>query len=386
MKLTTFAFAAAAILLTATSCSNAGEKKVKAFADNFAKHVSEDNRDSIIYYYPAAEFANDFAIGYKPDSITVKSTDKENVYLVNLGDGATMTVTLSPEDKITINESHGLFSFPDSKLDFARKTGAIRDGINDARLAQTMLIVDNMATELFNNYVETRKNAIKNLGATITKDIDLMLDEGRGYYTLKNTSDQPIAAGDYSITWVKEWYYIGMEKEATEKYIEQGKKDIPANGTITVPFLYSGHVDNSITAITVNTPTQEDFFKNYKPTGQEFAAYVKVHGDEPVKAGHLSNGPYQLAGSLGTKLPIHVNLDKGMKHGTYYYDKYGPKNALTLSVKAFNDNTGDLTLEEMNDKGEVTGTFIGKLSADAYIGTMTAYTGKSYPFTLKVVK
>lgn len=384
MKLTSFAFATAALFLAATACNNAGETKVKAFADNFAKHVSENQRDSVILYYPAAEYADEFAIGYNPDSITVKSTDKENVYLVTLGDGATITVTLSPEGKVKVNESHGLFRFPASKLDFARKTGALRSGINDERLAQTMLIVDNMATELFNDYVAKRKNAVKNLGVTITKDIEFMMEQGRGHYTLKNTSDQPIAAGDYSVTWEDEWYYA--ENEGSKKRIEQGKQEIPANGTITLPFTFNGHSSSAVTAVTVNTPTQEDFFKNYKPTGQEYSIYVKAHGDEPVKAGHLSNGPYQLAGNLGAKLAIHINLDKGMKQGTYYYDKYGPKNTLDLSVKAFNDHTGELTLEECNDKGEVTGSFVGKLTADTYTGTMTAYTGKSYPFTLKVIK
>lgn len=75
-----------------------------------------------------------------------------------------------------------------------------------------------------------------------------------------------------------------------------------------------------------------------------------------------------------------------MKKGTYYYDKYGPSNTLQLVVKAFNPNTGDLTLEETNDKAEVTGTFIGKLSDTSYTGTMTAYTGKTYNFDLKIVK
>lgn len=384
MKLSSFTFAAAALFLAVTACGDSGKTKVKAFADNFAKHIDEDNRDSIIHYYPAAEYANEFTVEYHPDRISVESTDKDNVYLVNLGDDATITVTLSPEGNPTVTESHGLFLFPKDKLEFARKTGAVTKDLNDEKLAQTMIIVDNMATELFNNYVATRKNAIKNLGETITKEPEFTIAEGRGYYTLKNTTDQPIAAGDYSITWQDEWMIQG--DEGSKKRIEQGKKPIPANSTVTIPFSFTGRSWTSLKAITINTPSQESFFQNYQPTGQEFAAYVKAHGDEPVKAEQISDGPYQLAGKLGTKLPIHVNLAKGMKHGTYYYDKYGPNNTLNLSVKAFNKNTGELTLEETNDKGEVTGTFIGKLTPEAYTGTMTAYTGKSYPFTLRVIK
>lgn len=384
MKLISSAIASAALVLMATSCNDTRQNQVKAFADNFAQHVSNNERDSIIHYYPAAEYAQEFAVEYHADSITVAATDTDNVYLVNLGNGATMTATLTPEGTVTVTETFGLFRFPEEKLEFARKTGAVKPGINDERLAKTMITVDNMATELFNNYVETRKNAIKNLGHTITKDTYFMMDEGRGYYTLKNTTDQPIAAGDYSITWVDSW--INMGGQGSKKRIEQGKKEIPANGTITIPFIFSGRGGSKLKAVTVNTPSQESFFKNYTPTGHEYADYVKVHGDEPIKADRLSYGPYQLAGKLGTKLAIHLNLDKGMKHGTYYYDKYGPNNTLNLSVKAFNDNTGELTLEETNEKGEVTGTFIGTLTPEAYTGTMTAYTGKSFPFTLTVTK
>lgn len=372
-----------ALLVGGTGC---GKKKVlTGFAQRFAGYVEENERDSILKVYPAAEYAEEFHLDWNPDSLKISKADKPDEFEINYGDGVSMLVKIKDDDKVMVIRSNGLFKYSDSKLKFAERTGALKKNMNDEKLAKVMIQVDAMATELFNDFVKSRKNAIKNMGFTVTYDPQFGMEAGTGYYTLKNTSDEAIGGDEYEITYSGWEHYAGMEKERTWTDIEPGK-DIPAHGTVNLPEEFSWHYNRELKAITMHTPSEEAFFKHYQPTGDEYANYVRAHGDEVVKKEALAEGPYTLAGKLGGKYAIHVNLAKGMKYGTYYYDKNGSKNTLDLNVKSFNRRTGELTLEESNNKGEVTGNFVGVLTEDSYTGKMTSFQGKTYDFTLKVVK
>lgn len=131
--------------------------------------------------------------------------------------------------------------------------------------------------------------------------------------------------------------------------------------------------------------SNEEFMAGYTPVGNEYEAYVKEHGDEVSAAGKkLSDGPYHIQGKLGGKYAVHITLDRGMKQGSYYYDKMGPSARLELKVLDFNPKTGKLILEEHNDMGQVTGTFTGTLSSTGFVGQMTSYQGKIYDFNMTV--
>lgn len=366
--------------MLANSCGK-GNDSVKSFAQKFAGYVNEEVRDSIIALYPGAEYADKIEINFNPDSLTVTPTDKEGEYLVSYCDGEKMLVSTGKNGEISIVESNGLFKYSPAKMQFAEKVGALKKNMNDETLAKRMIQVDNLSSELFNEYVNSRKNAIKNLGFTVTHDPQFAMEEGTGYFTLKNTTDQPIGGDEYDIT----YWVTDMSAMSEYPKIEPGK-DISANGSIKLNESFTWRFGRDIKAITMHTPSIESFFKNYAPTGEEYDNYVKIHGKEVKKKVRPGIGPFELAGKLGNKYPIHINLAKGMKAGTYYYDKNGPKATLDLRVKAYNENTGELTIEESNNKGEVTGTFVGILTPEAYIGTMTSFQGKTYDFTLEVIK
>lgn len=366
-----------------TGCNDSDKDKVISFAQNFADHVKANNRDSINFYYPGAEFAESFDLVYNPDSLTVTKTGKDGEFQVKYKTGVCMIVNLDPKGAIKIKESNGIFKYSDNKLRFAREVGGLKEGLNDEELSKVMMNVENLSTELYNDYVKERKNGIKNLGFTITKDIEYMMDLGEGYHTLKNCTDQMIGGEEYEITWKNR--YMGMGGDLTERKIEIGGKDIPAHGSIRIEDTFSGHSWREIEAITVRTPSKEDFYKNYSPTGDEYLKYVKINGETPVKKQSIGYGPFTLVGKIDGKYPIHLNLDKGMKTGSYYYDKNGPKATLTLTVKEYNENTGELTIEEKNDKGEMTGTFVGVLTEETFSGTMSSYQGKTYKCNLKVL-
>lgn len=382
MQLKSISILAALILLTCAGCTDRNAEKVGEFAKRFGQFVSRNETDSVLKYYPQAEYADKIDLAFKSDSIKVSNSDAENSYTIDFGQHQSMLVNLLSDGNIKVVETKGLFIYPKEKLKFAQEVGALHSDMTDEKLAKAMIIVDNISSELFNDFVTSRKNAIKNLGSTVTKDVMYGYEYGEGYYTLKNTTDHTIGGEEYSITWQNDYMHMGYETHSQN--IEPGK-DIPPHGSIRIPFNFSLHGGSTIKAITMHTPNQETFFKNYTPKGDEYAVYVRVHGDDPGKVTRLSYGPYSLAGKLGGKYPIHLTIDQGMKHGSYYYDKYGPKNKLTINVKAFNDRTGELILEEINDNGEMTGTFTGILSPEGYNGTMSSFEGKKYNFSLKTL-
>lgn len=369
------------LLILANSCDSS-KKSAESFAERFAGYAGKEMLDSIYSVYPAAELADKIDVDFKADSLSVKKADKDGEYTVSFNSGERMLVSVGKDGNVSVVESKGLFKYSPAKMEFAEKVGALKKGLNDEDLAKRMIQVDNLSTGLFNEFVKSRKNAVKNLGFTVTYDPQYGMEVGTGYYTLKNTTDQPIGGDEYEITYVGNSMYAGIEKSWTD--IEPGK-DIPAHGTVMLQEEFTWHGGRELKAITMHIPTKESFFKNYHPTGDEYNDYIKVHGDKVVKKSTLGYGPFQFAGKLGGKYPIHINIAKGMKWGTYYYDKNGPKATLDLQVKAYNENTGELTMEETNNKGEVTGTFIGVVTPYDYSGKMTSFQGKTYDFTLDVV-
>ncbi|MDE7349599.1 MAG: hypothetical protein K2N25_00910 [Muribaculaceae bacterium] len=369
------------LLILANSCDSS-KKSAEAFAEKFAGYAGKEMLDSIYAVYPAAELADKIDVDFKADSLSVEKADKDGEYTITYNSGEQMVVSVGKDGNVSVVESKGLFKYSPAKMTFAEKVGALKKGLNDEDLAKRMIQVDNLSTGLFNEFVKSRKNAVKNLGFTVTYEPSFAMETGTGYYTLKNTTDQPIGGDEYEITYVGNTMYAGVDKSWTD--IEPGK-DIPPHGTVMLQEEFNWHGGRELKAITMHIPTKESFFKNYQPTGDEYNDYVKVHGDKVVKKSTLGYGPFQFAGKLGGKYPIHINIEKGMKYGSYYYDKNGPKATLDLQVKAYNENTGELTMEETNNKGEVTGTFIGVVTPYDYSGKMTSFQGKTYDFTLDVV-
>lgn len=376
---------ATACVATLLLCSCDGKKKeVETFATNFARNVEDGDIEALKSVYPQIEEADSIALEFNPDSLKVDKTDKENVYSIYYGNGVSATVSMKDDGSMEVTETKGIFAYPDAKEEFAKNIGALKGDLTDSDKAKRMTLVDFIAEDIYHNYSEKRKHAIVNKGATITKDIMFMMDAGSGYYTLMNTTDEPIKGDEYTITW--EDIYLAAMVDETNHRVETGK-DIPAHGTVKIPFQFSGHSQSSITKITMKELSNEEFMKTYTPKGNEYKEYVNEHGDDVTKgSSKLGDGPYMIQGKLGGKYAVHINLEKGMKSGSYYYDKNGPDATLELKVQEFNPKTGKLVLEEHNNKGQVTGTFNGTLSATNYIGQMTSFQNKVYDFDMTVTR
>lgn len=382
-KKTQTSVAVAFVAALMVSCTGK-EKQVADFATDFAHKVQAGQMDFLKMVYPQIENADSVAINFVADSLRVEKTDEEGIFKVNYGSGATALVKMDPEGRMSVTETKGVFAYPKAKEKFAEKVGALKGDFNDVEKAKRMAIVDFLAEDIYEDYSARRRNAIVNLGFTVTRDIMFAMEEGEGYFTLKNTTDMPIKGSEYTITWND--YYMGMGVEES-KYRTQTGKDIPANGTVRITSSFTGHAGSDITKITMKELSNEEFMDTYTPVGNEYEAYVKEHGDDVKNVTKkLGDGPYHIKGKLGGKYAVHITIEKGMKTGYYYYDKNGAGATLALKVQDFNPKTGKLILEEQNDKGQVTGTFNGTLTSTSYIGQMTSFQGKIYDFDMEVTE
>ena len=153
------------------------------------------------------------------------------------------------------------------------------------------------------------------------------------------------------------------------------------NGLKTYIF-YNYVVDCINTSGIGAVPEMEKYIPHYVPNGGEYKKYE----DEvkPKAKKDIPDGPYELWGAVGGKYPIHMNLEKGLEKGKYYYDKNGPKATLNLSIKGFDKKSGMIVIEERTDQGRVTGIFMGRVLKDAFKGQMIAFDGRIYDIDFKL--
>ena len=207
------------------------KEEVTTFVNEFVKNLGANLRDSVAY--PEILLA---------DSITPVSADSISIseaapgqFDVQLSDGITMKVNRNENGKISVAESHGLFVFPKDKVEIAKKTGMWDDTLSDAKLNERMndedffQYIKNKTPKGSSNYIQ--------IGGFVRKG-------DRGYYTLKNTTDQPIKGSEYSIV-VKTSVPVydpegGLAVDHWEKKqsLEAGK-DLQPHGTAQV---YSEYV------------------------------------------------------------------------------------------------------------------------------------------------
>lgn len=363
-----------------TSCSGS-DNKVENFAQSFAEKVQAGQLDSVAMIYPDVEYADKLELTFVADSMKVEKTDSDKEYKVSYGNGKSAVIALDDNGNMSVKETRGIFSFPESAMELARKSGAYKSGITDKELAVNMIYLDDMNSKLYEQAAAARQKAISFSGPVITKEPMFSMDDGRGYYTLKNNTDQNISGDEYDTTW--EWSSIVMGVEDSGKNIKKGK-DIPAGGSVKEPFSFSGRSYVGLKKINIKAIDRDEFEKNYKFTGKEFTEYMKTADKSLAERKPLPDGPFAISGKIGGKYPIHMHLDSGMKNGTYYYDKSGANNTLNLAIKSFNRRSGKIIIEETNDKGEVTGTFNGVLTEKSFKGVMKAFSGITYNFDLTV--
>ena len=108
-----------AIVASLVACTDE-KAKVKKFAVNFGSQVSKNQIDSVRLVYPDAAKCDSFALKFNADSIVVTDTDKSNVFTVDFGSDATITIEKAEDGKMTVTSSKGLFAYPADELSLVR--------------------------------------------------------------------------------------------------------------------------------------------------------------------------------------------------------------------------------------------------------------------------
>lgn len=254
-----FALLLVACSLSLMACGGGNstpESKVKDFALNFAENLKNNRLDSLQDVYEDIILA---------DSIVAPSTEEIKVsqispglYMVTFANNITMQVRQDTTNNITVEETRGLFAFPETELHMARKTGLWNDSLNDARLSERM------ADRGFFDYIALRAKAETPDIITVEKAKD-----GKSY-VLTNTSDAHVKGSDYEI--VKR-YGNPMREETITSESEPGQ-DIPAHETINIVTEKPKGASMEVVSIRFTLP-DDDFNKKFAAfSGNEYQEYL----------------------------------------------------------------------------------------------------------------
>lgn len=266
-----FGSAGLATLLFVAGCSKSDS--VEGFANDFADKLSKNQVRALAETYPDILEAESL---YKPsakDEITVNQLSNPDKYEVVFAPEVTMIVGKNKKGEFVVEESKGLFTYPEEKLQIARQTGLWDDTLNDAEMAKRM---QNTA---FFAYLEEKRadaNSLLSLGAYHKTGY------GEGYFTVTNNTDQEIKGNEYSVT-VREYstdydlnrYGDVVEVSVPEKTYQKAGQTLPPHGT--AKFYISMYLENDVkaTGYKMNLSDAEISQRFGSYTGNEYNEYLK---------------------------------------------------------------------------------------------------------------
>ena len=245
------------------------EDEVRNYSKYFIDKISENKLDSLEDSYPDILKA-DSIVPIESDSILVVEKTPGQ-YVVTLTEGMTLLVERSENGDISVSESKGLFAFPSDKMELAKKTGMVKDDLNDAQLAKRMGDKD------FFKYINDRSKSLGNNIISVDRKLhvtqyaDYWYEEWKGYYNLTNNTDYPIKGSDYSVIEKWEWMAQGEYDHGTNY---KPGKDIAPHSTIKYPVSGSGRSSSQIVGVKMKIP-QEELSARFAPfTGNEYQEYL----------------------------------------------------------------------------------------------------------------
>jgi len=254
-------------LLLTTAC-NDRKAEVAEFAKKVAQYARDNQPDSLAAVYPGMD-SLEITLAPVSDSVIVDQIpDKENMYLVKLGD-ATLEVQCDDEGKMTVVKSHGLFTYDEAEKETAKARGQYVDSLPDLENARRMADGEFLAYfEKMKAEFEEVPNPLKVGKMVMTRTPQFGIDVGEGYVVVTNTSEKDVPASDYRLSYRYTNYISGMEPKTT--YEEKAGKDIPAKGSVKYTLEWSGWDDfSNFKIVWMATPEE------YKPTGKEYDQYLE---------------------------------------------------------------------------------------------------------------
>ena len=207
------------------ACNGSGSKDpmevIRKNIGNFALYSGSNQIDSLRIFYPGIpDGENIVAVDTAGMNIQSLGTGK---YIVTFPSGITLNVTMLGDTAITVTESFGLITYPEDKMDIARKTGQWADSLNDVQL------YSRMHDEGFQAFLKKRAinpSKILTVGSPVHENYGGSSCDG--YTPIINNTDVQINGSDYSII-INDYY-----DDADHIHTEAGKT-IPPKGRIKVP-------------------------------------------------------------------------------------------------------------------------------------------------------
>lgn len=274
-KILFFALVGMAVLLV--SCDST-EKEVKAFLEQFSTAVQSNDKDELAKLYPGIEVADSMSFGIDMENIMIEPADEENMFKVTLEPGKDFIVQRDEDGTMTITESHGLFAYEESRLDFARKTGQYKDDFTDVTNAKRMAdnrFLDQLSETLF---ADVRNNV----------SAQVMSRQGRDYWEIiysavvTNNNDFDLGGDDYSVYLSTTYFDRDLLRDVPGGGKSLTGKPIPAHASVT----YSLGVDDMesgteyrVGNINIKSLSPDVIKQIYTPTGNEYDDFVKEHGE-----------------------------------------------------------------------------------------------------------
>ncbi|MCH5236629.1 MAG: hypothetical protein J1E95_02380 [Muribaculaceae bacterium] len=251
------------------------EEEVRNYGKYFVEKVNANQLDSLKLTYPDIVKA-DSIMPIKSDTIIVAEI-APGQYDMMLAEGITLKVSRSDDGHISVIESKGLFAFPIDKVNIAKKTGMVRESMNDKEIIE--IIEDSDYFEwLKNKYLSMVGYVIKvtpgKMNIVSVPNAEAII--GKMNLTINNLSDRQVSGEAYNI------FYKSYECDG-------GSDDSAETFTITRKLNGIDLGPNENRIIKVSIPEAMKFYDfkikpvdgkeelikyQYEPTGKEYQEYL----------------------------------------------------------------------------------------------------------------
>ena len=256
------------------SCGNKAtpEEEVRNYGKYFVEKINANQLDSLTASYPDISKA-DSIVPLQSDTIMVVETTPGQ-FDVTLAEGITLKVNRSDDGNISVTESKGLFAFPASKMDIAKKTGMWDDKLSDAQLNERMK--DDEFFIYIRNKKEVKPSSILSIKQAKSSMSNRAAVMDMDYVEVKNLTDIPVSGKDYYLE--DHWYYTGIamyeDGDNDQKGIsKENGKDIPPHGTVKYKKDFGFRMSHDLKIKWKLTPEQlQEKFGAY--TGKEYQEYL----------------------------------------------------------------------------------------------------------------
>lgn len=256
-------------LIFLSSCDKNAE--VKRFMKNLAMAIEANDTITIKHMYPDAAKADSLK-KFNAKQVEIEEL-KYGGWKVMLSEGGNLLVRkTNAEGELQVEESHGVFAVAKEQLDFALKSGLIKEGMNDATIA-TQLADDYFFEWIQDEFLRRFYEHVR-----IEKTWDDRSDHGTDltgggewFIKVKNDGDFDVSGHDYA---------VDIRSNVQDKTITIEGKDLFSGSEET---LRSGYVDEGFYLLeggsyTVVEPTI--LLRTNVPTAEIMSKYGTLDGGE----------------------------------------------------------------------------------------------------------